>query len=90
VRIAPLLLAGFGLMLLAGCQSLEEITLEQAKADCDQKGGQLVIYYSQQITRTSVDRVVQTPGACITNDVFMKPGNKPEAPPAAAPPAAEP
>jgi hypothetical protein len=56
--------------MLVGCA--HEMTLEEAKADCDKKGGQLTIFYSQKITLSGVGPVIQTPGECITSDQFLK------------------
>jgi hypothetical protein len=71
------------LVMLAGCA--HEMTLEEAKADCDKKGGQLTIFYSQKITLSGVGPIIQTPGECITSDIFiLRSKSPPASPPAPA------
>ena len=84
IKLAPAILLALALSLLAGCA--HEMTLEEAQADCAKKGGQLTIFYSQKITLSGVGPVIQTPGECITSDVFLQlPKNQASAPPAASP-----
>jgi len=69
-------------LLLAGCQSSKP-TLEQAQAQCEKKGGLLVVIYTQEITLSGLKPEVAAPGDCIAASKF-DPG-APAAPPAAAP-----
>ena len=62
MKRTPLLL-GFCLcgVLLSGCQAP---TLEEARAACEAKGGQLVIIYSQRITLAGPEPAKASPGDC--------------------------
>lgn len=83
-KFAPAILLALALSMLVGCA--HEMTMEEAQADCDKKGGQLTIFYSQKITLSGVGPVIQTPGECITSDQFLlPPKGEPGAPPAASP-----
>jgi hypothetical protein len=80
-KFTPAFLLALALSMLAAC--MHEMTLEEAKADCDKKGGQLTIFYSQKITISGVGPIIQTPGECITADKFLlPPKSEPGAPPA--------
>jgi hypothetical protein len=80
-KFTPAIQFALALSMLAGCA--HEMTMEEAQADCDKKGGQLTIFYSQKITLSGVGPVIQTPGECITSDQFLlPPKTQPTAPPA--------
>ena len=82
-KFTPISLLALALFVLAACT--HEMTLEEAKADCDKKGGQLTIFYSQKITLSGVGPIIQTPGECITSDAFLlPPKTAPATPPAPA------
>jgi hypothetical protein len=53
---------------LAGCQ--QKLTLEQARAQCEKKGGLLVVIYSQQITMAGLEPEVASPGDCLSPKNF--------------------
>jgi len=67
VKFAALLAIAAAVM-LAGCQSTP--TLEQAQAQCEKKGGLLVVIYTQQITLSGVGPEVATPGDCVSASKF--------------------
>jgi hypothetical protein len=66
----------FTALALAGCQ--EKLTLEQAQAACEKKGGLLVVIYTQKITASGLDPEVASPGDCVSPNKF-------DTPPASAP-----
>lgn len=82
-KFTPAFLLASALSMLAGC--MHDMTLEEAKADCDKKGGQLTIFYSQKITLSGVGPIIQTPGDCITSDAFLLPPKSAPGAPAATP-----
>jgi len=59
-----LCLGGAGLV-LAGCHVP---SLEEARAACDAKGGQLVVLYSQRITLAGPEPATASPGDCFMPD----------------------
>jgi hypothetical protein len=67
-----------GGLLLAGCQ--QNLTLEEAQAQCEKKGGLMVVIYSQKITASGPGEQVASPGDCVATDKF---GVAPQSPPAA-------
>ena len=59
------------LLALAGCQS--KTTLDQAQERCMQKGGMLMIIYTQEITLSGPGPQVASPGDCIMPSKFDAP-----------------
>jgi hypothetical protein len=67
-----------GGLLLAGCQ--QKLTLEEAQAQCEKKGGLMVVIYSQKITASGPGEQIASPGDCVATDKF---GVAPQSSPAA-------
>ena len=66
LRRAPLILClGLAGVVLAGCHVP---TLEEARAACEAKGGQLVVLSSQRITMAGPEPAKLTPGDCFMPD----------------------
>jgi len=66
---------------LAGCQA--RLTLEEARALCEQKGGLLAVIYTQKITASGVGAPVGSPGECIQSSKFAPSVPPPKATPPA-------
>jgi len=79
-RLVLLALAAFG---LAACQT-HKLTLEEAQAQCTQKGGLLVVIYTQKISLAGTEPEVASPGDCLSPKNF-DPAAAPAAPKADAP-----
>jgi len=93
VRSTPLVLLALAAFGLAACQT-HKLTLEEAQAQCTQKGGLLVVIYTQKISLAGTEPEVASPGDCLSPKNFdPAAAPKPAAPAApkadapAAPPA---
>jgi hypothetical protein len=76
VKFASVTILAVAASLLAGCQG--PLTVEQARALCTQKGGELTVFYAQEITRSGTNKPpVESPGDCITPDKFGVPPSLP-------------
>ena len=75
MRTASFALVTAGALALAGCQ--QKLTLEQAQALCEKKGGLLMVIYTQPITAAGPGEQVASPGDCVGTDKF---GVAPSAP----------
>ena len=83
MRSAPLVLLALATFGLAGCQT-HKMTLEEAQAACTQKGGLLVVIYTQKISLAGTEPEVASPGDCLSPKNF-DPAAAPKPDPAAAP-----
>ena len=87
MRSAPLALLALGAFGLAACQT-HKLTLEEAQAQCDQKGGLLVVIYTQKISLAGTEPEVASPGDCLSPKNFdPAAAPKPDTPAAPTPPA---
>ncbi len=57
-----------GGVVLAGCQ--HKLTLEEAQAQCEKKGGLMVVIYTQKITASGPGEQEASPGDCVGTDKF--------------------
>lgn len=60
---------------VAGCQ--HKLTLEEAQEQCMNKGGLLMVIYTQQITASGPGEQVASPGDCVSPSKFAPPNNPP-------------
>lgn len=74
--IARLAVWALGGIVLAGCQ--HKLTLDEAQAQCEKKGGLMVVIYTQKITASGPGEQEASPGDCVATDKF---GVPPEPPP---------
>jgi hypothetical protein len=68
MKFAPVMIAGLGAFVLAGCQ--DRLTLEEAQALCTKQGGLLVVFYSQKLTASGIGPQIASPGDCISPSKF--------------------
>lgn len=80
MRTASFALVTVGTLALAGCQ--QKLTLEQAQALCEKKGGLLMVIYTQPITTAGPGEQVASPGDCVSTDKFGVAPSAPQPPPA--------
>lgn len=80
VKTMPLAMLPALVLVLAGCQ--EKLTLEQAQALCEKKGGLLVVIYTQKLTMSGPGEQVASPGDCVATDKFGVASPVPDTPPA--------
>lgn len=68
MKAIPSALVALSVFMLAGCA--HPLTLDEARALCEKKGGLLMVIYTQQITVAGLGEQVANPGDCISTDKF--------------------
>ncbi|HKU64522.1 MAG TPA: hypothetical protein VJQ06_05640 [Rhizomicrobium sp.] len=71
----PALFAILPALAMAGCQS--KMTLDEAQELCMQKGGMLMIVYTQAITTAGLGPQIASPGDCVMPSQFDLPASAP-------------
>jgi hypothetical protein len=71
-RIGLVILAG---LTLAGCE--HPLTLDEAQAQCEKKGGLLTVIYVQEVSLSGAGPESAEAGKCMSSHAFDKPADKP-------------
>ena len=67
MKLVSVMIAGLGVLLLAGCHTP---TLAEARAACAKQGGFLVVIHTQKLTNAGLGEQIDTPGDCVSPGKF--------------------